>query len=83
MFMGSAISWASKQQRTVATSMAQSKYCVMSDCVREASGLSLHLESVYEIVRLRSSIQWCSEVSIIGFLDLPTTEHFFVIALPQ
>ena len=36
MFMGSAISWASKQQRTVATSTAQSEYCAMSDCAREA-----------------------------------------------
>ena len=36
MFMGSAISWASKQQRTVSTSTAQSEYCAMSDCAREA-----------------------------------------------
>ena len=35
MFMGSAISWASKQKRTVSTSTAQSEYCTMSDCVRE------------------------------------------------
>ena len=35
MFMGSAISWASKQQHTVSTSMAQGEYCMMPDCMRE------------------------------------------------
>ena len=31
---------------------------------------------------MRSSIRRRSEVSIIGSLDPPTTEHFFVVALP-
>ena len=31
---------------------------------------------------MRSSIRRRSEVSIIGSLDPPTTEHFFVLALP-
>ena len=31
---------------------------------------------------MRSSIRRRSEVSIIGFLDPPTTEHFFILALP-
>ena len=39
-------------------------------------------EIAYEIVAMRSSIWRRSEVSIIGSLDPPTTEHFFVVALP-
>ena len=35
----------------------------------------------YEIVAMRSSIWRRSEVGIIVFLDTPTAEHFFVLAL--
>jgi hypothetical protein len=36
MFMGAALTWASKQQRTVAVSTAESEYTAVSDCAREA-----------------------------------------------
>jgi hypothetical protein len=36
MFMGAALTWASKQQRTVAVSTAESEYMAVSDCAREA-----------------------------------------------
>ena len=38
MFMGAALTWASKQQRTVATSSAEAEYTAASDCAREAMG---------------------------------------------
>jgi hypothetical protein len=36
MLMGAALTWASKQQRTVAVSTAESEYVAVSDCAREA-----------------------------------------------